>query len=108
MGVFPSWRMPVMFHKAILVCTAISLLVTPAHARMKKPGKLTGLCNCSCLLANGTEVKNTYDPKGFGCAKLERKTCNITDSKTGLVRSGTIEYCVAQREGAVQVKPSPQ
>jgi hypothetical protein len=92
-----------MFHKAILVCTAISLLVTPAHARMKKPGKLTGLCNCSCLLANGTEVKNTYDPKGFGCGSLERKTCNITDAN-GLVRSGTLEYCVSKREDLL-VKP---
>jgi hypothetical protein len=83
-----------MIQKAILVCAASVLLVTPGQARIKKPGLGNVTCGCTCILANGTQKQGTYDPKGTSCTVLERKTCNIEDPVTHLVSSGTLEYCV--------------
>jgi hypothetical protein len=84
-----------MLHKAILVCVAGLLLVTPAQARMKKPGLLTGLCKCTCSLDNGKAQDGIYDPKGGSCTVLDRKVCNITEPG-------------GQKKGDVPVRPSRQ
>lgn len=82
------------------LATALALVAaTPGHALDNGPVG-SSRCDCMCETAN-TGYYGTYDSRGYGCAALENRTCNIENPATGLIETGRLWGCGPTRTDAV-------